>query len=42
MAVHKKWDSMALAYFAIKNLMRRVWTREEVEAWLEGMDEETQ
>lgn len=36
MAVH------VLAHLALKNLKRRVWTREEVEAWLKGMDGETQ
>jgi hypothetical protein len=36
MAVH------VLAHFAIKNLKRWVWTREEVESWLLGMDAETQ
>lgn len=45
MAVNEKRDSMAvhvLAHLAIKNLKRWVWTREEVETWLLGMDEETQ
>jgi hypothetical protein len=36
MAVH------VLAHLAIKNLKRWVWTREEVESWLLGMDAETQ
>ncbi len=45
MAVNEKLDSMAihvLAHLAIKNLKRWVWTREEVETWLVGMDAETQ
>jgi hypothetical protein len=36
MAVH------VLAHLALKNLKRRVWTREEVEQWLQAMDGETQ
>jgi hypothetical protein len=45
MAVNEKQESMAvhvLAHLAIKNLHRRVWTREDVEAWLLGMDGESE
>jgi predicted aldo/keto reductase-like oxidoreductase len=45
MAVNELQNSMAvhvLAHLAIKNLKRWVWTREEVESWLLGMDRETQ
>jgi hypothetical protein len=45
MTLNEKRESMAvhvLSHLAIKNLKRWVWTREEVEAWLLGMDEETQ
>lgn len=31
-----------LAHLALKNLKRRVWTRDEVEQWLQGMGSETQ
>jgi hypothetical protein len=44
-AINEKLDSMAvhvLAHLAIKNLHRRVWTRDDVESWLLGMDGETQ
>jgi len=44
-AINACADSMAvhvLAHLALKNLKRRVWTREEVEQWLQAMDGETQ
>lgn len=36
MAVH------VLAHLALKNLKCWVWTRDDVERWLRGMDDETQ
>jgi predicted aldo/keto reductase-like oxidoreductase len=44
-AINDKQDSMAvhvLAHLAIKNLKRWVWSHDDVESWLLGMDRETQ